>query len=230
MITSRQLQENGYSVSTNGIGYSKPLRFFASFFSILFHPLFIPAYLTCYLVFFDTYFFTGYSHQERLWVIVRVINNMVIFPLLTVLLLRGLGFIKSIYLKTQRERIVPYIASSIFFFWMYLVFRNDEQLPKIMVSFTFGVFIASSLALIANIYYKISMHAIGAGGLVGLFLVMIYKYPEATVVIPLSCALLVAGLICTSRLIVSNHTQKELYMGLLVGFICQVIAGITMIS
>ena len=78
--------------------------------------------------------------------------------------------------------------------------------------------------MIANIYYKISMHAIGMGGLLGLFLV-IMQQNTMLMTGPLTVALLIAGLVCTSRMIVSDHRPKEIYAGLLVGLICQFIGA-----
>jgi hypothetical protein len=46
---------------------------------------------------------------------------------------------------------------------------------------------------------------------------------------PLSLALLITGVVCTSRLIVSDHTPKEIYMGLLVGLVCQFAAAIAIL-
>ena len=40
----------------------------------------------------------------------------------------------------------------------------------------------------------------------------------------LSGALLIAGIVCTARLIASDHTPKEIYVGLLVGAISQLLA------
>ena len=229
VIDHRRGSAQGAYGKDKGNDHPKLLLLTARFLSIILHPLFIPAYIGYYLVFVNPYFFVGYGHQEKLWVVLRVINNMVLFPALTVLLLRGLGFIKSIYLKTQRERIIPYVASGIFFFWIYLVFRNDYRIPQVMVSFTFGVFIAASLALIANIYFKVSMHAIGAGGMLGLFLAIIYNYPEATMGLTMSIALLLTGIILTSRLLVSDHSHREIYFGLFLGLACQVVAALIML-
>ena len=91
-----------------------------------------------------------------------------------------------------------------------------------------GVFLTTAIALIANIFYKISMHAIGCGGLVGIFII-IMNSNSMLMTWPLSIALLITGLVCTSRLIVSNHTQKEIYMGLAVGLICQFAAAIAIL-
>ena len=37
-------------------------------------------------------------------------------------------------------------------------------------------------------------------------------------------ALLLTGIVATSRFLISDHTQKEVYMGLLVGALCQAAA------
>ena len=91
-----------------------------------------------------------------------------------------------------------------------------------------GVFLTTAVALIANIFYKISMHAIGCGGMLGIFII-IMNSNSMLMTWPLSLALIITGLVCTSRLIVSDHTQKEIYMGLLVGLVCQFGAAIVIL-
>lgn len=197
----------------------------AKIISIVFHPLFIPLYVAYYLVFVHDSYFTGYSDKARSWVLIRIALNMVFFPAITVLLLKGVGFIDSIYLRSQKDRIIPYMAAGIFFFWMYLVFRNQTEIPQILTAFTFGAFLASSVALIANIYFKISMHAIGCGGMIGLMIVVLNTNPSSPFTLPLMIAIFITGLVCTSRLIVSDHRPGDIYTGLFVGFFCQFISA-----
>jgi len=207
------------------IKHSPVVNVFARVFSYLFHPLFIPLYVVYYLVFVHGSYFAGFGDKERSWILIRVALNMVFFPAVTVLLLKGVGFIDSIFLKKQRDRIIPYMAAGIFFFWMYLVFRNQSVIPQILTAFIFGVFLASSAALIANIYFKISMHAIGCGGMLGLLIVVLNTNPSPPFTLPLMIAILITGITCTSRLVVSDHTPKDIYLGLILGFLCQFISG-----
>jgi hypothetical protein len=209
----------------NAVKHSPIINFFAHCFSYIFHPLFIPLYVTYYLVFINSDYFVGFGSKEKSWIILQVILNMIFFPALTVLLLKGVGFIESVFLKTQRDRIIPYMAAGIFFFWMYLVFRNQSEIPQILTAFIFGVFLASSAALIANIYFKISMHAIGCGGMLGLMIVVLNANASSPFTLPLMIAIFITGIVCTSRLIVSDHTQKDIYLGLLCGFFCQFISA-----
>jgi nitrate reductase NapE component len=203
---------------------SSIVRIVASFFSYLFHPIFIPVYVVWFLTFVHPSYFSGFSIAAKKQTLLIVFINMVAFPLLSVALLKGVGFIQSIFLRTQKDRIIPYIACGIFFFWGYLVFRNQPHYPTIITAFILGVFLASSAALICNIYFKISMHAIGVGGLLGIFLV-IMKSNTMLMTWPLCIALLITGIVCTARLLISDHSNKEIYGGLVVGVLGQLIAS-----
>lgn len=209
----------------NGNGYSLALRIPARLFSYIFHPLFIPVIATWYLAFIHEGYFTGIAPHEKGFILIRVALNTIMFPGLTVLLLKALGFIKSIFLKTQRERIIPYIAANIFYFWMYLVFRSQHEVPSILTGFIFGVFLSSSVALFANSYFKISMHALGMGALSGLLLLIIFSGSPYSVFLAAMLAFLITGFVSTSRLIVSDHLPFDIYTGIFFGIICQFISA-----
>ena len=152
--------------------------------------------------------------------------NTVFFPAFAVLLIKGLGFIKSIFLRSRQDRIGPYLSSMIFYFWAtWVFFKTEPQLALILPSFMTGVFLTTVVGLLSNIYFKISMHAMGAGGMLGLFLIVMFGN-SMLMTWPLCIALLITGIVCTSRLIVSDHTAKEIYWGLFFGVICQVAAAI----
>jgi hypothetical protein len=220
----RQAFENKEMLSSPSEKHSLIIKLLANFFSYLFHPIFIPLYVTWMLAFIHPNYFVGFSTMGKYKILLLVAINAFAFPLITVLLLKGLGFINSIFLRTQKDRIIPYIASMTFFFWTQYVLREQNFVPRILVAFMFGVFISSSAALIANIYHKISMHAIGMGGMLGLFLVVMQQN-TMLMTGPLTFVLLTTGIVCTSRMIVSDHQPKEIYTGLMVGLICQFIGA-----
>jgi hypothetical protein len=208
----------------NEIKFPVVVKVFAHFFSLVFHPLFIPLIAAWFLAFLQPGYFTGISPHDKVLIVIRVGYNTIFYPALTVLLLKALGFIKSIFLKTQRERIVPYIATNIFYFWMFLVFHNQPEVPVILTSFMFGAFLASSAALIANIYFKISMHALGVGSLCGLMLIIIFSGFTYAVFLTAMLVFLITGIVCTSRMIVSDHKPVEIYSGLIIAILCQLIS------
>ena len=199
-------------------------KIFAHFFSYLFHPLFIPVYVIVFLAYLHPSAFTGFSDHERKQSIFIVVLNIVFFPLISVLLLKAVGFIDSIYLHTKKDRIIPYMACGIFFFWAYTVFKEQTHYPLLLTSFIFGIFLASSAGLMANIYYKISLHAIGMGGWLGFF-VIVYQDNSMQMSWPMAAVILLTGAVCTARFIISDHNRRDVYTGLLVGFVCQLVAA-----
>jgi len=204
---------------------SLPERLFANLFSYIFHPVFIPLYVTWFLLYIHPSAFTGFTSAAKMQTLLIIGLNLVFFPLFTVFLLKALRFIESIYLRTQRDRIIPYIAVGIFYFWGYLIFRQQPAYPSILTSFVLGIFLASSACLIANIYFKISMHATGIGSCLGVFLLIMFRN-EMLMTWPLSVLILIGGLVFSARLLLGSHSAKDMYMGLAVGVISQIIAGL----
>jgi hypothetical protein len=201
-----------------------PTKFFAHFLSYVFHPVFTPIYVTYYLLYLHPLAFVGFSKMEKIQTLIIVALNLTVFPLISVLLLKALGFIESIYLRTQKDRIIPYIASGIFFFWAYTVFKQQQRYPLLLTSYVFGVFLASSAALIANIYLKVSMHAIGMGGWLALMLLILFQ-GNVFLTWPFALVILLSGLICSARLLLNAHQPKEIYIGFVLGMAAQIAAA-----
>lgn len=210
-------------MSENPIASHSPsvvVRALASFISYLFHPLFIPIYLIYWLIFLHPTAFVGFSEGHNWQTLTISIINLLVFPLFSTLLLKALGFVSSIQLKTQKDRIIPLIASGIFFFWCYLVFKEQIQYPRMLVILVFGMFLASSAALLANIYLKVSIHAMGVGGLLG-FLIWMAWFGNVMLAGPIMLAVLVAGLVMSARLALQAHRPREIMIGFLLGLLAQ---------
>ena len=94
--------------------------------SYLFHPLFITAYVTAYLLYIHPYIFAGFNPSLKLFRLLTVVLSTVVIPGFAVFLMWRLKLIQSMHLNTTRERIIPYTAAMIFYFWPWLVFK---QLP-----------------------------------------------------------------------------------------------------
>lgn len=198
----------------------------AHFFSYVFHPLFVPLYVISFLIFYHPAAFAGFTMYEKYRLFLATALNTVFFPAFAILLMKGLGFIKSVFLRTQQDRIGPYLSSMIFYFWTaWVFFKTDPQLALILPSFMVGVFLTTVVGLLSNIYFKISMHAMGMGGVLGLFSI-IMLYNSMWMWWPMAAALLITGITLTSRLIVSDHSQKEIYWGLFFGVLCQLAAAV----
>lgn len=205
----------------SGKPFHPALRVAARVISILFHPLFIPVYVSWFLIYVNP-IFPAFTAKDKGVLLVRFMVMYTLFPLATVLLTRGLGFIESIYLRTQKDRIIPYIACGVYYFWMWYVLRN-QLFPKELVMFTLAIFLASSGGLLANSYIKVSMHAISLGVMVTFMLLMAFLSP-ASFGFYLGVAFLIAGVVGSARLINNDHYPIEVYVGFAVGILSQLIA------
>lgn len=198
------------------------LRAGARLVSLVFHPLFVPVYIAWFLI--DVYrLFPAARPFDQTLLLLRFVVMYALFPLVTILLLRGLGFAQSIYLRTQKERIIPYVACGLYYFWMWYVLRNQPHMPKQLELFALAIFIAGSIGLMANNYFKISMHALSAGVAVA-FMILMGLTSDTEFGVYISLTVLTAGLICTSRLINSDHRPFDVYAGLFAGALSQIIA------
>ena len=199
------------------------LKIIAKVISIIFHPLFIPVYVSVFLVYIQSYFFSSLRPIEQKLLIPRFIVIYSVFPLVSVLLLKGLNFINSIQLKTQKERIIPYVICMVYYFGHWYFLKKEQLLPPDFILFTAAIFFACIGGFLANIVMKISMHTIAAGVMIA-FVILLAFSQTSDFGIYVSVALVIAGLVCTARLIVSDHTQPEVYAGLIVGIAAQLIA------
>jgi hypothetical protein len=197
------------------------IRYAAKLISYIFHPLFLPTYFFLYLMYEFPYEFAGIAAWQLKMRLFGVFWLTVFFPAFAVFLLWRLKFSESIYLRTQKERIVPYIITMFFYWWMYYLSRNFTDQPAVLKFFFMGIFIGTVFGLILNNYFKISMHAMGVGGLVTAVILTSFFYQSAGG-IAISIAILITGLVITARLILNSHNNKELYVGLFVGIICQI--------
>lgn len=213
----QEFRETGYQPQNRAI------RLLATLISYIFHPLFVPVYIAWFLISVQPYLFSSFTPAEKLITMLRFFIMYSFFPLVTVLLAKGLGFLNSIYLKTQKDRIIPYIACGIYYFWMCYVLRNQPEFSKEVVQLSMAIFIASSIGLLVNIYIKVSMHAISMGILI-VFMSLLAFTQAGNYTTYMSVALLVAGIVCTARFIVSDHNPGEIYIGLLVGAASQLLA------
>lgn len=214
---------------TSSLTNTKPsllLTIPAKIISYVFHPLFIPTYVFIFLIYQVPYEFAGITPFQLQLRLFSIFWLTAFFPAFAVFLLWRLKFSESIFLRTQKERIVPYVVTMFFYWWMYYLSRNQQfsdQQPAVLRFFYMGIFISTVFGLILNNYFKISLHAMGVGGALAavVLFAMYYRLPLG---VSMSVTALITGAVCTARFLVSDHTNKDVYTGLFVGIFTQLIA------
>ena len=216
---------------TNGNGKEELIRFpqslkiAAKIISWVFHPIFIPVYVLIFLLQIQPHLFVGLSALKKTFTVIQFGVMYAFFPVVTALLLKALGFIESIYMKTQKDRIIPYVICMIYYFWVWYVIKNQSAYPQELIEFSLAIFISSILGLMSNAYMKVSMHAM-AMGVMAAFVLLLAMQDNLDSGVYISAAILLPGLVCTARLIVSDHSNKEIYIGLFLGIASLLIANL----
>ena len=202
---------------------SKPLRFTAQFISYVFHPLFIPTYFILYLIKVIPFEFASITDWQLKLKVFSVFWLTAFFPAFAVFLLWRLKFSNSIFLKTQKERVIPYVITMFFYWWMYYLSRTFTDQPLALKFFYFGIFISSSLGLIVNNFIKVSLHAMGISGLLTAVILVSFYYPINNI-FWIIIASFISSIVISARMVVSDHTKQELSIGFIIGIVTQVIA------
>jgi hypothetical protein len=214
------------------------LRTAAHIISVLFHPLLMVTYMLLLLLVINPYQFGVYKMAEQWKLVLMVFLSTFAMPIFAVFMMKSLQMVKSMQLEDRFERIGPYILTGVFYLWMFINFKSNPLIPKPMVIVMLGSTIALFLAFFANNFTKISAHATGMGGMVGMALInsLFFNFDTFTASLGwlgmyeistnflLMAVIVMAGIVCSARLLLGAHSEKQLYIGFALGFVAQFIA------
>jgi hypothetical protein len=192
------------------------VKYIGHLLSYVFHPIFIPTYFFLYLMQVLPFEFVGITEWQLKMRLFSVAWLTAFFPAFAVFLRWRLKFSDSIFLRTQKERIIPYVITMFFYWWMYYLSRNFTDQPIALKFFYLGIFIASAIGMTVNNFMKVSLHAMGIAGIATAVLLVSVFYPvNNTLWLPI--AILIAAMVISARMVVSDHSNKELVVGAAIG-------------
>lgn len=146
-----------------------------------------------------------------------------LLPVAFVFLLKLLGFISSIQIPNREERIIPFFLTAALYYAAIYLLSNYWQLPlnPVIYQFMIGATLATIIGMVITSKWKISVHMIGIGGVVGIFTV-ISKIQERTLLTEVVILLILSGLIGFSRIELKAHNYSQVFAGFILGFTCVV--------
>lgn len=196
------------------------LRVLSNIVSYIFHPVFMPLGMALVLHLLSPVSFTGVPPKQLTMWFLSIGLTTLFFPLFTIILLKGLNFIDSIHLRTAKERIIPLIATMIYYFWVTHVFNNIGNVPLILRVLMLGNFWGVIAVFMINIFTKISLHTTAAGGMIGIIIVLMMISP-VNLVLPFFGAIIIAGMVGTARSVLGAHYPGDIWLGYIIGILVQ---------
>lgn len=192
--------------------------------STLFSPVLIPTYGIIFIMRFSYISFLDVS--TKLGVIGMTFLLTAILPFAIISILYKLGKISDIGVNQQKDRLIPFIASIICYI-SFTIYLYTVSAPIWMIAFAVGATIAAIITCIINLWWKISGHCTGMGGLIALSFIItaggIYA-PGVNPMLLFSVIVLLAGTVGSSRLILNRHTLGQVIAGTANGIISMFIA------
>jgi len=187
--------------------------------SVLFHPLFMPLYATFLLLNSGSYLADILPGGLKQFLYAIVFVTTWLLPASTTWLLWQKGWIESPEMHDRSERHIPFLLTMICYSGgIYLLL----QLPvsRIFALSLTGAALAVLLAFLINLRWKISIHMIGIGGLMGLFFGF-GAWFHLEVMSALAAMAVAAGTVGTARLLRGAHNPAQVYAGFASGFLLE---------
>ena len=195
---------------------------FAQIISIFGHPLFMPVYAMLLIFEFNPYIDLQIPKNVQVIVLTILSIFTILLPLLTAIILHKLGVVKSIYMKTAEERKWPFLLSVL---WYYLGFEllTNVSLPASLYLLMIGAITVILIAHFITLRWKISVHMLGVGGVIGAMIGLSqrFQFNHFYIIIVL---FFVAGLIGYARLKTNSHNYRQVYAGFVLGIMVEWIA------
>ncbi|MBQ0164718.1 MAG: hypothetical protein MJZ43_02355 [Bacteroidaceae bacterium] len=156
--------------------------------------------------------------QLKLMMGLMVYLFTVLLPYWSIYIYRRANGLTSRQMGQRERRLVPYAISILCYtaLWWLMRFFN---LPSFTQAVVAGALFIQILCAVVNMWVKVSTHAAAIGGIIGALMAfsLVFSFDPTGW---LCLSILVAGVVCTARMILRQHTLGELGLGLLIGLLC----------
>ncbi len=154
-----------------------------------------------------------------------------LIPLFITIMLKKIKVITSLQMPNREERKIPFLITCFCYFiaYYYLRYHLELNLNGLIFYFVFFGMFATILGFFITLTWKISIHMIGIGGIVGI-LTLLSKTNHEVLLYPLITTIFCAGLIAFSRLQLRAHNLKQIIAGFFLGFGCEMMGLFYLIS
>lgn len=198
------------------------LYYLSQTLAALLYPMLIPSY-GIGLYFWKMHAIGMSLPAAYVWVgLIGTLLFTCILPMSVILVMIRRGNLTDIYIRVSRQRLMPYVYSTICFgFWTYFCWQVIH-FPAFICWTAAGATLALLLVLFINLAWKISAHLTALGGLFGG--VMSFYLTTGTNALPMCIVMLLLALaLMWARIYDGSHTPLQVVAGFLLGALCTLI-------
>lgn len=153
----------------------------------------------------------------KLTVLALVYLFTILVPTLLIHFYRGYHGWTLIELGKKERRVVPYLLSIVSYFVCYYVMHRFN-IPHFMSNILMSALVIQILCALINVWWKISTHTAAIGGVTGALLAfaLIFGFNPIGW---LCFVLILAGMVGSSRMILRQHSLRQVCYGFLLGLV-----------
>jgi hypothetical protein len=151
-----------------------------------------------------------------------------LLPAINIMIFKIFGTIPSMMMMDRRDRVVPftfialfYIMMTALFYWKFHLGFQDNVFKFLIV-----IDLLVIASTIITFFYKVSVHAIGICGLMGIMIPLNKISEDHLLFYPTLGLLVIAGAVMSARLYLNVHTLREVMVGAMVGFTTSLVSVI----
>lgn len=192
----------------------KKLIIAARTLSLVFNPFYLPL-VGLILLFWFTYL-NLLPLVYKLAVTMNVYLFTILFPTLIIRFYRNYHGWKLFELRQRERRMVPYIVTIVSYFTCYYI-MNFFRIPHFISTILIIAIAIQTICAFINVWWKISTHSAAVGAMTGTLIVFseIFGF---YLLWWLYLALIISGLVGSSRLILRQHNLSQVLVGYAIGF------------
>ena len=193
----------------------------SKFISIILHPIFMPL-LALYLA-LETLPSEAFAISQYLnYIYGIVICCTIILPLLSIFFLIKKGRVSSLEMSNHKERSLPLFITVLWMSLGFFMLNNILLYAQLLKAEILGAILIILFAAIISRFWKISLHLLGMGGVVGIFIAL--QKIEGGVMYLLLIFILLSGILGVARVKQKAHNHTQVFVGFLLGMSVELIA------
>lgn len=198
----------------------KEIIFTAKVLSVLFTPFYLP--ILGLLILFIFSYLSLLPLTYKLFLLLMFYLFTVSLPTALIRFYRRYQGWTLIELGSRERRAIPYVIS-IFSYLLCYYIMAATHVPHFMGSILIAALVIQVACAIINLFIKISTHTAAIGGVTGALLAfsVIFSFNP---VWWLCIVLLLAGMVGTSRMILRQHSLRQVVLGYLAGVACSFVS------
>ncbi|MCM1451394.1 MAG: hypothetical protein NC102_03990 [Clostridium sp.] len=183
----------------------------------VFSPLLVPTYACAIALWITRLSILPERTRFLLSLIVFMVTAVV--PMAVIILMMRMGKVSDTAISDRKQRGIPFIVTALCYLGVFF-FMNQIHAPHWLAMFFLGAFASTAVAMVINLFWKISAHGMVMGGLCALVLFIAYKGLGTVWMLPwITAAVLLAGAVGSARLYLGRHTPGQVYAGLVLGLV-----------